>query len=165
MAVGKFRMYNNAKENWADSDWDLDASGDAFVAVLLTNAYTQADTHTLWSQLSTAEVTGGNYARKVLGGQSIEMGTGGNAGKIYWKATKVAFGSPTTDTTITAKYAALIRRSGTGTNLATSDPPVGFVDLDTGGTGTSSANGKFEVRWNSVDGTGTLFTGAGLATD
>jgi hypothetical protein len=173
MAVGKFRMYNQGIDytfGATGTAWNLDTGGDTIVCVLCTNTYVPADTHTTFGTTGTGfpggnEVTGGNYQRKVLASQSMEMGTGANDGTVYWKANKINWGNPTTNTTITAKYAVFVRKTGTGTGLVSGDTLLGYQDLDTAGTGTSSTNGKFELRHNSVDGVGTLFTAAGLQTD
>lgn len=150
MPVGNFQLVNDAKERIFDSTEDLDTGGDAFVATLHTSSYVPAATHSTFSQ-ATNEVSGGGYARQVLGGQTITE----TAGTISFKATKVNFGATTT---ITADSIVLTKRTGTGTNLTGTDFLLGYMILDTTGTGASSSNGKFEVRWGGVDGVGTLFT-------
>lgn len=150
MAVGNFQLYNDAKERLFDSTDDLDTGGNAFVATLHTSSYVPAATHSTFSQ-ATNEVSGGGYARLVLGSQTVTE----TAGTVSFKAAKLNFGATTT---ITADSMVLTKRTGTGTNLTGTDVLLGYMILDTTGTGAASSNGKFEIRFNGVDGVGTLFT-------
>jgi len=53
-----------------------------------------------------------------------------------------------TSSTITAKYAAIIRDADGNGSLAAGDIPVMYVDLETGGGSLSSSNGPFTITIN-----------------
>jgi hypothetical protein len=150
MAVGNFQVYDAALEKIFNSTFDLDA--DSYRFTLHTSAYTHAGTHSTWSDVSASEhaASGGYSADGVAIASATVTET---AGVIKFKAAKANFGATTT---ITAEY--IIATKMDGGSLTAADELLGYMHLDTTGTGATSSNGKFEVRWNSVDGTGTLFT-------
>jgi hypothetical protein len=139
MAAGSFVLYDSAKEAIIDSTFNLETAGDTIVAALVLSGYTPASTHSTWNDAVAQVVLDGDYAPQVVAGQAVtEAG-----GTVTFDANDVSFGDPVT---ITAKYIILIKRVG-GT-LATSDPLIGYMNLDTGGGSVSSTNAQFQVNWN-----------------
>ena len=139
MAAGAFILYNSGKEAIIDSTFNLETAGDTIVAVLVLTGYTPAATHTTWADLVAQVVLDGDYGPITVTGQAVTE----TAGTVTFDAADVAFGDPVT---ITAKYIALVKRVG-GT-LATTDPLIGYMDLDTGGGSVASTNAQFQVNWN-----------------
>ncbi len=120
----------------------IDLDTDTIVCVLLTSSYTPGrTTHSLWSDLSAAEVaTGGNYT---AGGVALANKVVSHAGgTVTFDADDVAWAAAT----ITAKYAALVKRAGG--SLVAGDLAVAYVDLDTGGGSVTSTAATFTVAWN-----------------
>ena len=60
MAADAWKIYNKAKEYIGDGTIDLDAGDAYFTVVLLTSSYTPALTHSLYVDISAAEVANGN---------------------------------------------------------------------------------------------------------
>lgn len=138
MAAGNFTLYNSAIIDFFDGtqDWDTDSH----YMILITSTYTPAGTHATLADISTNEVTDADYARQDLTTEAVTEPTAGTA---RCDADNVSFGA---SVTITAKYAAVL--VGTVAGAASTDPVVGYVDLDTGGGSVSSTNGTFEVQWS-----------------
>lgn len=118
----------------------IDLDSDNVVCVLLSASYTpSANTQSLWSSLSAYEVTGTGYT---AGGQLLANKTVTHSGGTgTWDSDNVAW----TTSTITAKYAALVRRAGA--SLVSGDLILAFVDLNTasGSATVSSTASTFTV--------------------
>lgn len=143
MAVGTFTLYNTGKEALlTDNANQITWATDTIVAVLLGNGYTPAATHTQWSDVSTNHVTGTNYAPVALSGKTSTR----SGGTILWDCDDINFGA---NVTVTAKYVAIVKRSGGA--LTTTDQLIGSCDLDNAsGTATvSSTNSTFQVNTTS----------------
>ncbi len=122
----------------------IDLDTDTIVCVLLTSSYTPNRTaHDTWSDVSAAEVaTGGGYT---AGGEALaNKAVTHNAGTVTFDADDVSWSSAT----ITAKYAALVKRAAGA--LDPGDLLVAYVDLDTGGGSVTSTASTFAVAWNAA---------------
>ena len=137
MAAGNFTVYGAAMESIADGTIDLD--NDTFVMVLVTSGYTPAvDTHSTWADVSANEASGTGYT---AGGQVVSPLTVTRATNVV---TVDCGNTSWANSTITAKYAVIVRRAGG--SLAGTDLLLLYLDLDTGGGSVSSANATFDVN-------------------
>ena len=140
MPAGAFVIYGNAKHQLVDGNLDIDTQ--AFRMVLLTSSYTpNANAHAAYSSLSTAEVAnGGGYTThgKLLTMTSTDGGTG--------TTTVDCDDQNWTSSTITAKYAVIVRDGDANGALAAGDIPLCYCDLETGGGSVSTTNGTFAVN-------------------
>jgi hypothetical protein len=144
MAVGNVIPYTtNMTDPVVSGGIDLDS--DTIVCVLLSASYTPGrTTHSLWSDVSTYEITGTGYTAggAALAGKAVthSSGTGKfDADDVSW-----------TTATITAKYAVLVRRAGG--SLVSGDLLIGYLDLntDSGSATASSTASTFTVQWNAA---------------
>ena len=141
MAAGSWKVYGGAVEAIKRATLDLDT--DTFRMVLLTSAYTpNQSTHVAYSDLSGAEVVaGGEYAThgKLLTATVSRSGLAVtfDVDDQTWAAS-----------TITAKYAAIVKDADANGALAAGDVPLCFCDLDTGGGSLSSTAAAFTVTIN-----------------
>lgn len=144
MAVGTFTLYNSGKHDLFDRtiDW---VGSTTIKAILCTTTYTPAATHATYTDI-TNECADGDYAPVTLTGMSITE----SSGTIKWDANQVDYGAAVT---ISARYIVLVE-SVDGT-LSATDPLIGYMDLNDGGTNVSSTNSDFKVDWNAANG---LFT-------
>ena len=143
MAAGSWTVFGNAKHQLLDGNLDVD--GHAFRMVLLTDAYTpDANGHVAWSSLSGAEIAnGGGYTThgKLLAMTSTDSGSGTttvDCDDVSWPAS-----------TISAKYAAVVRDGDGDGALAAGDIPVCYTYLETGGGSVSTTAGTFAVNIHS----------------
>lgn len=136
MAAGNWTFYRPAYLDIMQGDIDLD--NDSFRMVLLTASYTPANTHSAWSDLSAAEASGTGYT---AGGEAVTVTVTESGGTINVDSGDVSWAS----STITAKYAAIVRDADGNGSLAAGDIPLCYVDLDTGGGSLSTTSGTFSV--------------------
>lgn len=144
MPAGNFILYAYAMEKILDGVIDLD--NDSFRMVLLTDAYTpDQNAHDAWSDMSAAEISGTGYtadgAAVTLTLNRVNNEVAVDCGNVSWAAS-----------TLTAKYAAVVRDGDGDGALAAGDIPVFFCDLETAGDGSqsvSSTNGTFAVNIDS----------------
>lgn len=144
MAAGNVIPYTvNMTDPAVSGGVDLDS--DTIVCVLLSASYTPGrTTHSTWADVSAYEVTGTNYN---AGGQALANKTMTHSGGTgTWDADDVVWSS----STITAKYAALVRRAGG--SLVSGDLLLAYLDLNTasGSATLASAGGAFTVTWNAA---------------
>lgn len=122
----------------------IDLDSDTIVCVLLGTGYSpNRTTHALWSDISAQEIANGNGYTS--GGQALSGKTvTHSAGTGTFDADDVSWSS----STITAKYAALVRRAGA--SLASGDLLVAYLDLntDSGSATVASLNAAFTIEWN-----------------
>jgi hypothetical protein len=139
MAAGNFNLYSAATLSLMSAGINL--SSDNFSVILLTNAYTPAaDTHALYSDVSAAEVvTGNGYT---VGGLSLTGVTWTRSGATCTYAAQSAVWP---GTTISARYAAIVRRAGV--SLTGTDKLLGYMDL-TGSGNQSTTAATWQVNWN-----------------
>jgi hypothetical protein len=139
MPVGPYKPYGAAIENVVRGLLDLDTH--TFRMVLLTSSYTpNQSTHATWADLSAAEVAaGGGYSTH---GRLLAMGLS-RAGLVV---TVDCDDQTWTSSTITAKYAAIVRDADANGALASTDMVLAFVDLETAGGSVSTTNGPLSVN-------------------
>ena len=138
MAVGNFTLYNTGKESLlTDNANQIDWANDTIVAVLLGAGYTPALTHTVYSDMSANVIADAGYAPVVLTGKTSTM----TSGTILWDCADISFG---TNVSLTAKYVAIVKR--TGGSLTGTDRLIGYCDLNVGaGLTVRSTNSTFQV--------------------
>lgn len=138
MAAGSVTVYSPAALSLGTAGFNL--SSDTIICALLGNGYTpNATTHTLWSDVSAQEVTGTGYTAGGIALTSQSWTT--SAGTATFTAANVTWAN----STITARYAVLVRRAGA--SLVAGDRLLAYVDLTGGGT-ISSTSAAFTIQWN-----------------
>jgi len=136
MATGTFTFYNSGKLNSLNGQ--IDADTDTLVMILLAGTYTpDVAAHTTYSDVSGDEITDADYAPQTISNAAFSE----SAGVVTFDSDDVSFG---TSVSITAKYAAVVKRAST--SLASGDLLLGYVNLDTGGGSVSSTNDDFKVN-------------------
>lgn len=139
MAAGSFTLYSNAVTATGQAAFNFGT--DNYNVILLTAGYTpNANSDTLYSDVSAVEVSaGGAY---VSGGQTLSGVTWvRNTGTSTFSAQSPVWAG----STITARYAAVVRRAGV--TLAPSDKLLGYVDMSGGGS-VSTTSASFIINWN-----------------
>lgn len=141
MPAGNWLVYGPALEQLIEGGLDLDTN--TWRMVLVTSAYTPAQsTHAAWSSISTNEVAnGGGYTThgKLLTVTSTRSGL-----VVTFDCDDQAW----TSSTITAKYAVIVRDGDANGALAAGDIPLCYCDLETGGGSVSTTNGTLTITIN-----------------
>jgi hypothetical protein len=141
MAASNWFIYGGALEGVKDGTIDLDS--DAFRMVLVTESYTpNQGTHVAWSSISGNEVANGDgYAThgKVLTASVSRTGLA-----VTFDCDNQSWA----DSTITAKYAVIVRDANADGSLAAGDIPICYSDLSTGGGSLASTDAAFSVNIN-----------------
>lgn len=140
MAAGNFIVFSNALKAINDATIDLDT--DTYRMVLVTSAWTpNQNTNAAWSDISANEVANGNgYTTH---GKLLAVTTALAANVVTVDCDDQAWAS----STITAKYAVIVRDANADGSLAAGDIPVAYVELEAGGT-VSTTNGTLTVAIN-----------------
>lgn len=145
MAAGAFVVFGNAIEQHARGAIDFDT--DSFRMVLVTSSWTPSDdADDAWSDISGNEVANGNgYTThgKALTMSVMRMGSPA-PGTVHIDCDDQSW----TSSTITAKYAVVVRDDDGNGALAAGDIPICYSDLDEGGGSISTTNGTFAVNIN-----------------
>lgn len=141
MPAGNWLVYGNALEQIHRGVLDIDSN--AFRMVLVTSAHTpNQSTHTAWSDISSNEVAAaGGYSTH---GRLVTV-TVARSGLVV---TVDCDNQSWTSSTITAKYAVLVRDANADNALAAGDIPLAYVNLETAGGSVSTTNGTFAVDIN-----------------
>lgn len=141
MAAGNFILYSAALEAINKGTLDLDSN--TFRMVLVTSAYTPAqNTHTAWSDISANEVAaGGGYSTH---GKLLTCTVTRASNVVTFDCDDQAW----TASTITAKYAVIVKDADANGALATTDVPLCYCDLSSGGGSLSSTSATFSVTIN-----------------
>lgn len=140
MPAGNWRVYATAAEKIARNTLDLDSH--TFRIVLLTSAYTpNQNTHSTWADLSAAEVTGTGYTAS---GRLITQAVARSAANVNFDCDDQSWPS----STITGKYAVLVRDANADGTLASTDDILAFCDLETGGGSVSTTAAAFTITMN-----------------
>lgn len=141
MAAGNWIVYSGALEAYHKGTVDLDS--DTFRMVLVTSAYTPAqNTHTAWSDISTNEVAaGGGYSTH---GKAITQSVTRASNVVTYDCDDQSWAA----STITAKYAVIVKDADANGALAAGDVPLCYCDLETGGGSLSSTAAAFNVTIN-----------------
>lgn len=141
MPAGNWLVYGAALEGLLEGSLDLDTH--TFRMVLVTSAYTpNQQTHSAWSSVSANEVANGNgYAThgKLLTCTSTRSGL-----VVTFDCDDQSWPS----STITAKYAVIVRDADANGSLASTDLLLAYVDLETAGGSVSTTNGTLTVQIN-----------------
>lgn len=141
MPAGSWKVYGSAVENMAEGVLDFDTH--TFRMALVTSSYTpNQNTHATWADVSANEVANGNgYATH---GKLLTVTTS----RSNLVLTVDCDDQSWTSSTITAKYAVIVRDSDANAALASTDPLVTYVDLETGGGSVSTTSGTFQITIN-----------------
>lgn len=141
MAAGNWVVYGPALEALLETNLDLDSS--SWRMVLVTSSYTpNQGTHAAWSDISANEVAaGGGYSTH---GKALTVTSNRSTNVITFDCDDQSW----TSSTITAKYAVIVKDADANAALAATDVPLCFVNLDTGGGSLSSSSGTFSVTIN-----------------
>lgn len=141
MPAGNWLVYGHALEQLLEGGLDLDTN--TWRMVLVTSSYTPAQTtDDAWSDISTNEVANGNgYTThgKLLTVTSTRSGLA-----VTFDCDDQSW----TSSTITAKYAVIVRDGDANGALAAADIPLCYCDLETGGGSISTTNGTLSVTIN-----------------
>lgn len=152
MAVGDVTFFHQFKVDLGNKIHDMDT--DTWKIGLITSAVTPAgsDAGPHWggtgtTNYATNQVTpGGNYA---TGGPSLtSLAFSNSAGTVSWNAGKISIASNASNPT-NARWAIIYNSTDANKRAAA------FVDL---GSVRDLTQGLFELRFNAVDGTGTIGT-------
>ena len=152
MASGDITFFHQFKVDLGNKIHDLDT--DTWKVGLITSAVTPAaaDAAPHWggtgtTNFATNQVTpGGNYA---TGGPSLtSLAYTNSAGTVSWQAAKVAIAQNASNPT-NARWGIIYNSTDANKRAAA------YVDL---GSARDLTQGLFEIRFNSVDGTGTIGT-------
>lgn len=152
MAAGDTTEFDQLKVDLGNKihDLDTDTWKLALITVSTTPAGTDAAPHfggTGTTDLSTNEVTaGGNYT---AGGVTLaNLAYTNSSGTVSWNADKVAIAQHASNPT-NARWAVIYNDSDANKRAAC------FIDL---GSARDLSSGPFEIRFNSIDGNGTILT-------
>lgn len=140
MAASNWFMYGPALEGILNGTIDMDS--DSFRMALVTSSYSPNQTsHDTWSDVSANEVANGNgYATH---GQALTP----NVTRSGLAVTIDADDQSWANSTITAKYAVIVRDSNGDGSLAAGDLVVGYCDLNTSGNAVSTS-ASFDVNFS-----------------
>lgn len=143
MPAGSWKVYGAALEAVEKGTLDLDSN--TFRMVLVTSGHTpNQSTHSTWADASANEVANGNgYAThgKVLACTVTRSGL-----VVTFDCDDQSWPS----STITAKYAVIVKDADANGALASTDALVAFCDLETSGGSVSTTNGTFSVIINAL---------------
>jgi hypothetical protein len=141
MPAGNWLVYGPALELLIEGGLDLDSN--TWRMVLVTSSYTpNQSTDDAWSDISANEVAaGGGYSThgKLLTVTSTRSGL-----VVTFDCDDQSW----TSSTITAKYAVIVRDADTNGALAGTDIPLCYVNLETGGGSVSTTSGTLAVNIN-----------------
>lgn len=152
MAAGDIVFFHQFKVDLGNKLHDLDTDTWKVGLTTATVTPTAADAAPHWggtgtTNYATNQVTpGGNYA---TGGPSLtSLAYTNSAGTVSWQAAKVAIAQHASNPT-NARWGIIYNSTDVNKRAAA------YVDL---GSARDLTQGLFEIRWNSVDGTGTIGT-------
>ena len=141
MAAGAFKVYGAAAEAIAKGTVDLDSN--TFRMVLVTSAYTpNQSTHSTWTDVSANEVAaGGGYSTH---GKLLTC----TVNRLSLVVTFDCDDQSWTSSTITAKYAVIVKDADANGALASTDALVAYCDLESGGGSISTTAGTLAITIN-----------------
>ena len=141
MAAGAFKVYGAAAEAIAKGTIDLDTN--TFRMVLVTSAYTpNQSTHSTWTDVSANEVAaGGGYSTH---GKLLTC----TVNRLSLVVTFDCDDQSWTSSTITAKYAVIVKDADANGSLASTDALVAYCDLESGGGSISTTSGTLSITIN-----------------
>lgn len=142
MPAGNWIMYGHALEQIMDGGVDLDSN--SFRMTLVTSSYTPSqNADDAWSDISANEATGTGYT---AGGKALTVTTTRSFNVVAIDCDDQSW----TSSTITAKYAVIVKDADANGSLASTDVPVMYCNLETGGGSLSSSSGAFSVTINAA---------------
>lgn len=137
MAAGAWKVFGHALEKYHDGTIDLDT--DLFRLVLVTSSWTpNQSTDDAWSDMSANEASGTGYTAN---GKALTQTLSRSGLVVTFDFDDQSW----TSSTVTAKYAVVVRDADGNGALAAADIPLCYSDLDTGGGSLSSTSGPFSV--------------------
>lgn len=141
MAAGAFKVYGPALEGIHKGTIDLDTN--AFRMVLVTSSYTpNQSTHDQWDDISANEVANGNgYTTH---GKLLTCTVTRSGLVVTFDCDDQSWIS----STITAKYAVIVKDADANGALAATDVPIAYSDLEGASGSLSSSAGTFSVTIN-----------------
>lgn len=143
MPAGAWKVYGSAVEKIGRNTLDLD--GATFRMVLLTSSYTpNQNTHSTFADISAAQVAaGGGYSSN---GKLITQ----SVSRSNLVTTFDCDDQSWTASTITAKYAAIVRDADANGTLASTDDLLAYMDLETGGGSVSTTAAALTITINAA---------------
>lgn len=140
MPAGSWKVYGAALEAVNKGTIDLDTN--TFRMVLCTSSYTpNQSTHSTWADASAAEVSGTGYTAS---GKLLTCTVTRSSLVVTFDCDDQSW----TTSTITAKYAIIVKDAATTGTIASTDALVAYVDLETGGGSVSTTAGTFAITIN-----------------
>lgn len=141
MAAGNWVVFGHALEQLLEANLDLDSS--SWRMVLVTSGWTPSQANDdAWSDISANEVAaGGGYSTH---GKALTVTSTRSSNVVTFDCDDQSW----TSSTITAKYAVIVKDADANAALAAGDIPLCYVNLDTGGGSLSSSSGTFSVTIN-----------------
>lgn len=140
MPAGAFKVYGAAAEAISRGTLDLDSN--TFRMVLVTASHTpNQSTHSTYADISANEATGTGYT---AGGKLLTCTVARTGLVVTFDCDDQSW----TSSTITAKYAVIVRDADANGALASTDSLLAYVDLETGGGSVSTTNGTFQITIN-----------------
>ena len=141
MSASNWFLFGPAVEAIADGTIDLD--NDTFRIALVTSSWTpDQSADDTWSDLSANEVANGNgYATH---GKVLTQGVSRSGLVVTFDGDDQSW----TSSTITAKYAVLVRDANADGSLAGTDLVIAYCDLNSGGGSVSTTAGTLSLAMN-----------------
>lgn len=140
MPAGSWKVYGAALEAINKGTIDLDTN--TFRMVLCTSSYTpNQSTHSTWADASAAEVSGTGYTAS---GKLLTATVTRSSLVVTFDCDDQSW----TTSTITAKYAIIVKDADANGTIASTDALVAYVDLETGGGSVSTTAGTFQITIN-----------------
>jgi len=141
MAAGAWKWFGAGLLSTATGGINLNTTpGDHFRMVLVTSSWTPAQTtDATWTTLSSNEVAnGGGYTTH---GKTLTVTTTRTGLVVKFSVDDQSW----TTSTITAKYAVIVKDADNNGALASTDALLCYCDLETGGGSVSTTNGTFAI--------------------
>ena len=137
MAAGNYIWYSNAIQQAISGG--IDFTSDTF-RLVITNGHTVNQEDTTYADISGDETSGTGYT---AGGQEVTLSVSRSTTVTTIDASDETWSS----SSFTGEYAHIVRDADANGSLASTDLLIGYVELEVGGTLTSSS-GNFTVTTN-----------------
>ena len=140
MPAGAFKVYGSAAEAIAKGTIDLDTNTFRMVLVTATHTPNQA-THSTWADMSADEAVGTGYTAS---GKLLTCTVNRSALVVTFDCDDQSWAA----STITAKYAVIVKDADANGTIASTDAFLAYCDLETGGGSLSTTAGTFAITIN-----------------
>jgi len=140
MPAGAFKVYGAAAEAIAKGTIDLDTNTFRMVLVTATHTPNQA-THSTWADMSADEAVGTGYTAS---GKLLTCTVNRSALVVTFDCDDQSWAA----STITAKYAVIVKDTDANGTIASTDALLAYCDLETGGGSLSTTAGTFAITIN-----------------